>query len=338
MPFSTIESKKMYSSFKFLMEVYGFKNLHNMPKNSYLSGSSVLKLIQKEKLESFNDLDIYVENRMSLEEANCFVLELQNAGYLYNFSNDRKQKLLNTLIKKEEDITNGINEYHIYFSLKEHIDKIISLKNKKGKSLDVIIINKDIENLLENVFDFDIVKNYIKLNTSLDKKNEFEIKTFNYESINSNSAFMTEKHFYERILHNAYEFNNFIKRYLKYSKKYKIYIGNKHITRELFNKLIHYIMENICDNNTNIKFKVSDDNLGIVLIDDTLYNACSFNDKGMRKMFDLIIVFFKNRTEKKEMSDYIRKNILNNERYLINNAKNTIIRVFSNILKTINKK
>ena len=241
MSFSTLESShKMYQAFKFLMEIYGFKNLQNLPSNSYLSGSSVLKLIHKEKLDKFNDLDIYVENRMSETEANLFITELENAGYLTNFSDDRKNKIFNSLVKKEEDIKNDINEFHIYFSLKEHIDKIISLKNIKGKSLDIIIINNDIESLLKNVFDFDIVKNYIKLNTSLDKSTKFEIKTFNYSSIESKSAYMTEDHFYRRILHNAYEFNNFTKRYLKYSEKYRINIDNTHISREVFNKIITY--------------------------------------------------------------------------------------------------
>ena len=316
------------------MEVYGFKHLHKLPKNSYLSGSSVLKLIQREKLDAFNDLDIYVENRMDTEEANCFIMELGNAGYLTNFSNSRKNKIFDSLVKKEGDIENDINEFHIYFSLKEHIDKIISLKNKKGKSLDIIIINKDIENLLKNVFDFDIVKNYIKLNTSLDGKCEFEVKTLNYESISSNSAFMTEKHFYERILHNAYEFNNFIKRYLKYSKKYKIYIGYTHVTKEVFNKIITYIMKRVCNDHNNIEFKTSDNYAFNVLIDDTLYKACSFNDKGMKKLFDLIVMFFKNHKEKKEMSEYFQKNILINKRSnMIKNAKNNMLQIVSNMFK-----
>jgi septum formation topological specificity factor MinE len=327
MSFSTIESSsKDFQSFKILMELYGFKDLTNLPANSYLSGSSVLKLIKREKLDKFNDLDIYVENRMSGTEAKLFIMELEKAGYLTNFSDDRKEKIFNSLIKEEEDIQNDINEFHIYFSLKEHIDKIISLKNKKGKSLDIIIINKDIESLLKNVFDFDIVKNYIKLNTSLDRNNLFEIKTFNYASIKSNSAFMTEDHFYKRILHNAYEFNNFIKRYLKYSEKYKIYIGNTHISREVFNKIITYIMKHVCVSNNNIEFQESNKGAFIVLIEDTLFEAKSFNDKGMKKMFDLIVLFFKNYKEKKEMSNYIQKNILRNYR-------KDILQIISNMFK-----
>lgn len=325
MSFSTIESShKIYQAFKFLMEIYGFKNLQNLPSNSYLSGSSVLKLIHKEKLDKFNDLDIYVENRMSETEANLFITELENAGYLTNFSDDRKNKIFNSLVKKEEDIKNDINEFHIYFSLKEHIDKIISLKNIKGKSLDIIIINNDIESLLKNVFDFDIVKNYIKLNTSLDKSTKFEIKTFNYSSIESKSAYMTEDHFYRRILHNAYEFNNFTKRYLKYSEKYRIYIGNTHISREVFNKIITYIMSYICIDN-NIEFQKSDKGAFNVLIDDTLFEAKSFNDKGMRKMFDLIISFFKDYNHKKKMINYIKRDVLDNNQ---NNMFQIILNMF----------
>lgn len=328
MPFSTIESSyRMSQSFKFLMEIYGFKKLHNLPNNSYLSGSSVLKLINREKLDKFNDLDIYVENRMSEEEANKFIIELDNAGYLTNFSNSRKEKIFNSLVKNEDEIENDINEFHIYFSLKEHIDKILSLKNKKGKSLDIIIINKNIESLLENVFDFDIVKNYIKLNTSLDKNNSFQIKTFNYTSIESKSAYMTEEHFYNRILHNAYEFNNFIKRYLKYSEKYKIYIGNTHISREVFNKIITYIMELICNYNNNIEFKESSKHAFTVLIEDTLFEAKSFNDKGMKTLFDLIVLFFRNSDERNKMTSYIQRHIMIYE----NSVENDLLQIVSSI-------
>jgi len=132
-----------------------------------------------------------------------------------------------------------------YFSLKDHIYDIIKLYNKSiNKEIDLIIINdsSNIKKILQETFDYDIVKNYIHF-----RSNKFVTYYSNKKIKTTNKAKMKTNHFLTRICDNFYEFNNFIHRYYKYkyTKGYDIFIDNKELTNEWVYALLNIVYNNI---------------------------------------------------------------------------------------------
>jgi hypothetical protein len=232
-----------------VLRTYGFGPSSNFPKNTFISGSTVLNLIKNKEIDNNSDLDLYIQKDTEEHEMLRFIETLKSSGFLNSKNKSKENKLLRSYtIKKDKLKEDYISEDHKYFSLKEHIDRIVTIKNNNGKTLDVIIINNSIEDLLVKSFDFDIVKNYIKLN----KSRSISIHIYNLASIHSKNATITNTHFDNRIMHNAYEFNNFVKRYVKYSKHYNIYIGKKMLSNESFHLIIKYIMDKIKENTPDV--------------------------------------------------------------------------------------
>jgi hypothetical protein len=257
MDFIKIEDKN-YQYRTIVCEVlrnYGFDTSSNFPKDTFISGSTVLNLIKSKEIKSNSDLDLYIQKNLGEKELLDFVDTLDRAGYikktsLCKYANELKN------IDNLHTMKSELYEGHKYFSLKEHIHKIITVKNINNKSLDIIFINNGIEDLISNTFDFDIVKNYIRLN----KTRSITIYSNNLQAINNNIATITLQHFNKRILHNAYEFNNFVKRYVKYSKDYDIYIEDKQLTNNSFHLIILYIIDKIkekCSQELNIEIDLN---------------------------------------------------------------------------------
>lgn len=307
--FKSITSNDNYSKdiMSVLMYMYGFKNIANIPTSTYLSGSSVLKMIQKKRPEEFNDLDLYIQNGVNSLECDAFIKELTTAGYLKGKSDKSidniKKSLMNECGGEEYTIKQG----HAYFSLKEYIDKIVSLKSGSN-SVDIIIINKSIEELLENTFDMDIVKNYVKV-----RDDKLCIYSSNIEAINEKKATISNKHFENRIMHNAYEFNNFVKRYVKYSKHYDIWIGDCILSIDKFTTIIEYIFEDIQKNSKRVEYSKGDISAGFIAnvkIDDTVYKVGSFNETGTRLLFAHLLNIFKSEKRLNDLKKFI-SNVMN---------------------------
>ncbi len=312
--FTVLESNSKYNKdiMQVIMQVYGIKNINNIPHNAYLSGSSVLKIIQQKSPRNFNDLDIYIQNGLSEYECNNFMTELFNAGYLYRTSLAKKQNIKKALMNVSDNKEYEVDKNHIYFSLKEYIDKIVSLTNSGKQSIDIIIMNKTIEELLENTFDMDIVKNYVKI-----RDVKLNVKVMNIDAINQKKATITDKHFKERILHNAYEFNNFIKRYMKYSENYNIYIGNHFMSKDKFMNIVKYIFEDINNYTNKIVYKEPSEDkkniIGKVKIEDTVYSIGSFNEHGVKVLFKHLIHMFNDKNRLNDLEKFIKKELIDDE-------------------------
>lgn len=304
--FSTVESKDSYINdiLKIILYNYGFKDSSIFANNTYISGSTVLKIIQRKSLKEFNDLDLYIQNGLSESECDKFIYGLEKAGYLYTTSLKKKQSIKKCLTNSNSEDFN-ITQTHAYFSLKEHIDKIISLENKDKKCVDIIIMNKSIEELLCNTFDLDIVKNYIQIRQDL----KVEIKSMNTKAIFIRKATITETHFNNRILHNAYEFNNFIKRFIKYSKTYDIFIGEYELTHEKFFQIVEFIFKEIKKTSNCIDYSNSynlNKTNGKILIYDTVYDFESFNGtNGYNIVFKNLLIIFKTPEKYENMKNTI---------------------------------
>jgi len=292
--FKIVDTKDTYTNdiLRIILHNYGFKDSAIFSNNTYISGSTVLKIIQCKPLKEFNDLDLYIQNGLTQSECDKFIYGLEQAGYLYKISEKRKQSIINCMTNKN-DSEFRVSNTHAYFSLKEHIDKIISLENKNKKCIDIIIMNKSIEELLFNTFDLDIVKNYIQIKSDL----KVEIKSLNTNAIFMRKATITLSHFENRILHNAYEFNNFIKRFMKYSKCYDIYIGDHELTRDKFFQIIEFMFKEIKKISNDVdysKYTKDDSNIiGRVMVSGTVYAPLSFNGKnGYSKVFKKLLTIF----------------------------------------------
>jgi uncharacterized protein (UPF0335 family) len=304
--FSPVEVKKLAYKLKLIVQIYGFSDLTDFPENSYLSGSSAVKLLKGEKLDSFNDLDIYIQEGLSKPQSETFVKKLIDAGYLSNNKSGlKKAKMVEDMLSKDSQIEEvNMSKEHEYFSLKDHISKIISLQNKKkDMKIDIIIIKDGIENLLASTFDYDIVKNYIKIN-----KCDNYVYVNNMDSINNKNAKMTKKHFENRIMDNAYEFNNFIRRFLKYKIKqsYNVEIGEVNLTLEIFLHIMNILMSNI----EGVEFVMSKELLesGIlanVIYNNTLYKINKLNSTGIPHLFSAVYSQFKNKKIVKEIMDVL---------------------------------
>lgn len=225
-------------------EIEYFKSLitHNFIS---ISGSSILQILQ-EKLYSNSDLDIYIEIN-SIDESKWKIINelITFLGKIYKYSRKNIMQFNNQIYNyynyktnyqsQNTNQSNNINNSH-YSGLKKYI-RFYQLFQYKNKKIELIFINTTIETLLLNTFDYDIVKNYWKMNL---------VYSFNLFSIQNKIATMTLKHFINRILLGSNkEFTNFINRYSKYSSRgYKIFIHKTYISNNIFNHMLKMKMNN----------------------------------------------------------------------------------------------
>ena len=205
-----------------------------------ISGSSILELISNDNWKG-SDIDLYIDIS-KLKDTNDLIKLLT---YLFiNYDNEYKslngfKLLLQILKKKLYHINRTTNPEYINETLSKYIKYYLRFTDKH-KKIELIFISCDIETLLLNTFDYDIVKNYWKQN---------KVYVNNIHNINTKIACMSLKHFIIRILKNKNEFDNFIKRYNKYTKRgYKLFIYKTLLTNELINK-IYTIKYNILPSN-----------------------------------------------------------------------------------------
>lgn len=230
-----------------------------------ISGSSILQTISK-KIYNNSDLDIYIEiNKLNFKEVldlltflhfnfnddNCVELyKYNNNRFMYMYKNYTEYYQLeyifnptniNNHINPNHNNPNYINPNHnsnnnsnneYSSTLKKYLKLLIKFINFNNKKIELIFISKDIETILENTFDYDIVKNYWKKNI---------IYCHNINAILNKTGRMSLKHFVNRIIlsKNYMEFNNFIKRYIKYTQRgYQLFI---HKTKLTFH-ILEYIL------------------------------------------------------------------------------------------------
>jgi hypothetical protein len=212
-----------------------------------ISGSSILQTISKKKYNN-SDLDIYIEiNKLNFKEILDLLTFLHfnfnddNCVELYKYNNDRFMYMYKNYteyyqleyIYNPSNLNNYINpnynpnnnDPNNYSStLKKYLKLLLKFINFDNKKIELIFISNDIEIILEKTFDYDIVKNYWKQNS---------IYCNNINAILNKTGRMTLKHFINRIAlsKNYIEFNNFIKRYIKYTQRgYELYIYKTKIT------------------------------------------------------------------------------------------------------------
>lgn len=193
-----------------------------------ISGSTILQVIKEKKFEN-SDLDIYIEiDKLinpdnSINCDNCFNVEdliiflFDNFYLKTELSKNILIDYLNKFTKLIEYFDDTTYNDDNYISLRRYLKLLLPFRSD-NKKIELIFISKSIKTILNNTFDYDIVKNYWKQNNIYCK---------NINAIDTNFATMTLKHFIHRVLANPKEFINFIKRYDKYSSRgFKIYIHN----------------------------------------------------------------------------------------------------------------
>jgi len=213
-----------------------------------ISGSSILQTISKKKYNNA-DLDIYIEiNKLNFKEILDLLTFLHfnfnddNCVELYKYNNNRFMQMyknyteyyqleyifnptnVNNYINPNYDYNDNNDNNNYSYTLKKYLKLLLKFINYDNKKIELIFISNDIETILENTFDYDIVKNYWKQNL---------IYCNNINAILNNTGRMTLKHFINRIVlsKNYMEFNNFIKRYIKYTQRgYTLFIYKTKIT------------------------------------------------------------------------------------------------------------
>lgn len=208
-----------------------------------ISGSSILQIIQNECYDNC-DIDIYIEiNNFDVYktiEISQLIIFLSNITLI---GDNTKKKYISNILNIENMLlrvlngTNTINQDSSAFSLKEYIKLYQLYENTQMKfKIELMFITDNIEKILHSTFDYDIVKNYWK---------QFKLYSLNKFAIQNKIATMSLSHFAIRILLGSQrEFNNFIIRYNKYSKRgFKIYINTTHITSHILNHIIK--MQNV---------------------------------------------------------------------------------------------
>lgn len=313
-----------------------------------ISGSSILQTISKKKYNNA-DLDIYIEiNKLNFKEILDLLTFLHfnfnddNCVELYKYNNNRFMHMYKNYteyyqleyIYNPTNINNYINPNYnnpnnndsnnpnnndYSSTLKKYLKLLLKFINFDNKKIELIFISNDIEIILENTFDYDIVKNYWKQNS---------IYCNNINAILNKTGRMTLKHFINRIIisKNYMEFNNFVKRYIKYTKrgyilfihKTKItfyileYIINIHRSKNymyLYPECINYYF-NIYEYLNNIKYETIYIYLNKVSIDEGEYGLILEKKSHLVKYILLsgIIQNYK-----------FRKNLLNYSNHLLNN-------------------
>jgi hypothetical protein len=250
--FKLDSSKNYHSGVENLLDSFNLCKEIFIQDCIYISGSTCIKLYNKTLDDEEVDLDLYFGPSVLIGKKNNIACELINKGYYLssckienidlltvNEKHNYITKLKSLILKYNSGSNSNIDETNKYFTLKEYLNGIIKLYNPKTKkSIDLMFMNRSIRETLYNVFDFDIVKNYLTM--------DGKMYIHNIDAINSKIATISLKHFNSRILNNIYEFNNFITRYQKYSNRgYIIYIGKFLITNDMFIILINKIVSTI---------------------------------------------------------------------------------------------
>ncbi len=256
-----------------------------------ISGSSILQLITN-NLYKHSDLDIYIDisylkvNRNEIENIFILIYQLIELNH-YKFLN--KQLNINRCFTQILDVINYsvINlENNHYTSLSKYLKLYLSFINDHDRKIELIFISTSIDTVIENTFDYDIIKNYWS-NGKLYASNEY--------GINNKIATMKLEHFNDRVLSNKREFNNFIRRYIKYThRNYKIYIHKTHITKTIFSSIVNiYHKKQI--NNATEEFSIWE---YILIILYTIIHLISFTIVNPKLYYTLEIEQL-NRSEKK---------------------------------------
>lgn len=236
-------------------------NSHKMSKKAL--GDMILEFIIQgyyPKNKHFDLMQYF--NNLTIDDIDT--IECNIDGLDINTKNEEIIKRLNSfdnrLIKNynlaKYQITSRIVEYILnsyknnkkldlqYFSLTEFINCIIRLYNPiTKKEIDIIFLKPkiNIKKLILNTFDYDIVKNFISF-----KKDTFIVYYLKKNIKTTKKAIMSINHFDNRISDNFHEFNNFIHRYCKYSKRgFTIFIDNIIIDANWINQLINLVYMNI---------------------------------------------------------------------------------------------
>lgn len=276
-----------------------------------ISGSSILQLIKNTIYEN-SDIDIYINIKKFKLNRILLIIDFIYR-YFYNIENYTNNQKYIKIIKQLKYFYNKINsnsneinyetnnEYH---SLRKYLKLLLTFENDNKKQIQLIFINCDIETILLHTFDYDIVKNYYK-----NKK----IYSNNMNAIINNIATMSLNHFINRVLSNHHEFNNFIKRYIKYNNRgFKVFIHKTLITPPI----IIYIMRFYKSKN---------------YFDDTLYYLPSWaylNGRGYYPVYISTYIYYNNEVKNipLEKKDHIVKYILIN--YLFQYKK--VIKILNN--------
>lgn len=194
--------------------------LHFNSDIMFISGSTLLQTLTG-NMYNESDIDIYVN--ISTEDD---IIHLEN---LVNFLKELKFK---------SDAANVIHQTCISILEDEFYDNIIydhsslikyDFKMKKqNKTIDIIIIQSDIEVLIESSFDFDIVKNYYHNG-----------KIFSYNTNIENIATIPLDYFLNELCVCPERFKKFLNRYAKYVKRgYQIFIDKTKLTIKIIQLLI----------------------------------------------------------------------------------------------------
>jgi hypothetical protein len=220
-----------------LLHLYGVEKISMFPSKSYISGSTLLKILTSNDKINNNDLDIYIE-RCSEEEARRFVDYFKLGDYTYKALTDTDFVGIDYITETK---TKGNGIVHV---------------NKYIHKVDFVIINCTIEEYMEKFFDFDILMNYMPL--------DYNIGQVIYTKLQTDFAKVTRANvsmncFMNKELSSACAIRKFILRYFKYAERgYEIYMEGEVLTREKINLWVSIIAES-----NNFEFQVLKDYVNV---------------------------------------------------------------------------
>ncbi len=154
---------------------------------------------------------------------------------------------------KQKNMENANATGLVYNGINGHLKNVLQLNNYYiQKHIDLILIDIDIEIFISETFDYNMLKNYI-YQKKLYMNNEIDV-------INKHAK-MNIDTFYQ-IFNNEYKFNNFIKRYQKYtSRGFQIFLCENEFTIQLFEIIVKFIINkltNIC--NKKLGYRLNNEN------------------------------------------------------------------------------
>lgn len=215
-------------------------NDHNILDNEFItiSGSTCLKIYNNSFNFNSNDIDIYIHEDIPNEELENlieYLVKMNYTAYGYYNSTSLLAKLL-----KQKDIKNKNSTGLVYNGINEHLKNVLQFNNRYIiKHIDLILIDNDIETFISETFDYNMLKNYIH-KKKLYMSSEIDI-------INKHAK-MNIDTFYN-IFNNEYKFNNFIKRYQKYtSRGFKMFLNNKELNIQMFENIVKIIIKKLTYN------------------------------------------------------------------------------------------
>jgi hypothetical protein len=215
-------------------------NDHSILDNEFISisGSTCLKIYDNSSNFNSNDIDIYIHEDIPNEQLKNLIEYLIKINYTVFAHSPDSMSLVNKLKQKEIDNPNATGL--LYNGINKHLKNVLQLNHIDiGKHIDLILIDNDIETFISETFDYNMLKNYIH-QRKLYMSNEIDV-------INKHAK-MNIDTFYN-IFNNEYKFNNFIKRYQKYtSRGFKILLGNKEFTIQMFDKIVKFIINKLTKN------------------------------------------------------------------------------------------